>query len=145
MTHPLLTIRLALKRLYDHEMAPIMSRYDLTRMELDVILFLGDNPGLDTAAEIVQLQMMTKSHVSKAVDHLTDMGLLTQRRDEKNRRRIHLTLTDGAQPIFREAREASRRIVSLMMDGVPPEDNETLCRVIHRINDNVSAALDEHH
>ena len=38
MSHPLLTIRLAIKRLYDHEMAPIMERYGLTRMELDVLL-----------------------------------------------------------------------------------------------------------
>ena len=87
MSHPLLTIRLAIKRLYDHEMAPIMERYTLTRMELDVLLFLGSNPGCDTAAQIVQLRMMTKSHISKAVEHLTELGFLTQARDEQNRRR----------------------------------------------------------
>ena len=143
MTHPLLTIRLALKRLYDHEMAPIMTRYDLTRMELDVLLFLHTNPGCDTAAEIVALQMMTKSHVSKAVDHLTARGLITQARDEKNRRRIHLTITDAAQDVLVEAQQAQCRIVSLMMEGVPQEDNEVLCRTIQRVSRNVSIALED--
>ena len=37
MMNPLLTGRLAIKRLYDHEMAPLMARFTLTRMELDVL------------------------------------------------------------------------------------------------------------
>ncbi|MGN0762009.1 MAG: MarR family winged helix-turn-helix transcriptional regulator, partial [Aristaeellaceae bacterium] len=122
MSHPLLTIRLAIKRLYDHEMAPIMERYALTRMELDVLLFLGSNPGCDTAAQIVQLRMMTKSHISKAVEHLTEQGFLTQARDEQNRRRIHLTLTDAAQPVVSEAQQAQSRVITQMMAGVTPEE-----------------------
>ena len=143
MTHPLLTIRLALKRLYDHEMAPIMAAFDLTRMELDVLLFLKNNPGCDTAAEIVQLQMMTKSHVSKAVDRLTERGLITQARDEKNRRKIHLSVTEAAAPVLTQALEAQNRIVALMIKDISREDNETVCRVIRQVNHNVSIALDD--
>lgn len=143
MTHPLLTIRLALKRLYDHEMSPIMLRYNLTRMELDVLIFLQNNPGCDTAAEIVQLQMMTKSHVSKAVEHLTQQGLLTQARDQKNRRRIHLTLTDSAAPILVEAQAALRHITAVINEGVTQEDSEALARTLDRIAHNVLTALDD--
>ena len=145
MSHPLLTIRLAIKRLYDHEMSPIMERYALTRMELDVLLFLGSNPGCDTAAQIVQLRMMTKSHISKAVEHLTEQGLLTQARDEQNRRRIHLTLTEAARPVVEEAQQAQGRVIAQMMAGITPEENEMLCRVMRQINHNVAAVLDEGH
>ena len=86
---------------------------------------------------------MTKSHVSKAVDHLTARGLITQARDEKNRRRIHLTITDAAQDVLVEAQQAQCRIVSLMMEGVPQEDNEVLCRTIQRVSRNVSIALED--
>lgn len=143
MNHPLLTIRLALKRLYDHEMSPIMTRYSLTRMELDVLLFLQNNPGCDTAAEIVQLQMMTKSHVSKAVEHLTGCGFITQARDIRNRRRIHLTLTPSAAPVLEEAQAALMRINAVMNDGVSSEDAATLARVMERISLNVLHALDD--
>ena len=76
MTHPLLTIRSALKRCYAHEMAGVLSRWQLTGMELDVLLFLGNNPDCDTASDMVQLRQLTKSHVSKAVEHLTALGLI---------------------------------------------------------------------
>lgn len=143
MTHPLLTIRLALKRLYDHEMSPIMAQYDLTRMELDVLIFLQNNPGCDTAAEIVQLRMMTKSHVSKAVEHLTARGFITQARDVKNRRRIHLSLTDSATPVLTRAQEAMERVNAIMNEGVSPEDAAILARVMDRISQNILHALDE--
>lgn len=143
MTHPLLTIRLALKRLYDHEMSPIMADYDLTRMELDVLLFLKNTPGCDTAAEIVQLRMMTKSHVSKAVEHLTARGFLTQARDEKNRRKIHLTPTQAAEPVLAQAQSALDRIAAIINDGVSQEDSEAIIRVTNRVIENVQNALDD--
>ena len=143
MTHPLLTIRLALKRLYDHEMSPIMADYDLTRMELDVLLFLKNTPGCDTAAEIVQLRMMTKSHVSKAVEHLTSRGFLTQARDEKNRRKIHLTPTQAAEPVLVQAQSALDRIAAIINDGVSPEDSEAIIRVTNRVIENIQNALDD--
>ena len=59
MTHPLLTIRSALKRCYVHEMAEVLSRWQLTSMELDVLLFLGNNPDCDTASDMVQLRQLT--------------------------------------------------------------------------------------
>lgn len=142
MMNPLLTGRLAIKRLYDHEMAPLMARFSLTRMELDVLLFLSNNPGFDTAAEIVQLRMLTKSHVSKAVDHLTERGLIQQARDEKNRRRVHLSLTDAAQTIVVEATEAQRRAMERLMAGISAEDTAVLDRVMRRMVRNAAMAME---
>lgn len=142
MNHPLLTGRLAIKRLYDQQMAPLMARHVLTRMELDVLLFLANNPGFDTASEIVQLRMMTKSHVSKAVDHLTARGLLLPVRDERNRRRIHLHLTDAAQPICQEAQSAQRQAGNVLMDGISPEDTAALDRIMGQVVRNALKALE---
>ena len=142
MMNPLLTGRLAIKRLYDHEMAPLMARFTLTRMELDVLLFLSNNPGFDTAAEIVQLRMLTKSHVSKAVDHLTERGLIQQARDEKNRRRVHLTLTDAAQAVVVEARDAQRRAVEQLMAGISAEDTVVLDRVMRQVVRNAALVIE---
>lgn len=142
MISPLLTGRLAIKRLYDHEMAPLMACYALTRMELDVLLFLSNNPGLDTAAEIVQLRMLTKSHVSKAVDHLTERGFIRQARDEKNRRRVHLSLTDAAQAIVVEATAAQRRAIERLMAGISAEDTAVLDRVMRRVVQNAAMVIE---
>lgn len=143
MTHPLLTIRLALKRRYAHEMAEVMSRWQLTVMEVDVLLFLGGNPQCDTATDMVQLRQLTKSHVSKAVEHLTEMGFIVQRRDEKNRRRVHLTLSDKALPVVAEGQKAQKRFVEALTQGLSEEDKEAMGRILEIVTRNAAQMADE--
>lgn len=139
MMHPLLTIRSALKRCYAHEMAGVLSRWQLTGMELDVLLFLGNNPDCDTASDMVQLRQLTKSHVSKAVEHLTALGLVLQQRDEMNRRRIHLKLATAAEPILREGREAQKRFVEALTRGLSDEDKTAAARILTVMLKNAAA------
>ena len=139
MMHPLLTIRSALKRCYAHEMAGVLSRWQLTGMELDVLLFLGNNPDCDTASDMVQLRQLTKSHVSKAVEHLTALGLVLQQRDEMNRRRIHLKLAAAAEPILREGREAQKRFVEVLTRGLSDEDKAAAARILTVMLKNAAA------
>lgn len=47
------------KRLYDQTMDPIAQQWDLTRMELDILLFLANAPAYDTAADIVERRRLT--------------------------------------------------------------------------------------
>ena len=143
MTHPLLTIRSALKRCYAHEMAGVLSRWQLTGMELDVLLFLGNNPDCDTASDMVQLRQLTKSHVSKAVERLTALGLVLQQRDEMNRRRIHLKLTEAAEPILRDGREAQKRFVEVLTRGLNDEDKAAAARILTVMMENAAAVAAE--
>lgn len=143
MNHPLLTIRLALKRRYAHEMAPVMARWQLTGMELDVVLFLGSNPGCDTASDMVQLRQLTKSHVSKAVENLTEKGLLVQKRDEHNRRKVHLLLTENAAPILEDGRKAQQCFVEALTRGLSEEDKASLGRILGIIGENAAAMMEE--
>ena len=143
MTHPLLTIRSALKRCYVHEMAEVLSRWQLTSMELDVLLFLGNNPDCDTASDMVQLRQLTKSHVSKAVERLTALGLVLQQRDEMNRRRIHLKLAEAAEPILRDGREAQKRFVEVLTRGLNDEDKAAADRILTVMMKNAAAVAAE--
>ena len=143
MMHPLLTIRSALKRCYAHEMAGVLSRWQLTGMELDVLLFLGNNPDCDTASDMVQLRQLTKSHVSKAVERLTALGLVLQQRDEMNRRRIHLKLAEAAEPILRDGREAQKRFVEVLTRGLNDEDKAAADRILTVMMKNAAAVAAE--
>ena len=48
----------------------ICDRYGLTQMEYDILMFLHNNPQLNTAAEIVKVRKSTKSHVSTSLKSL---------------------------------------------------------------------------
>lgn len=131
--HPLLTIRPAMKRRYAREMAPVLEKWQLNSMEADVLLFLGNNPGYDTASDMVQLRQLTKSHVSKAVESMTAKGLLAQERDKINRRRVHLLLLPAALPILEEGQQAQQRFVDALTRGFSPEDKAAMQRMLETI------------
>ena len=48
---------------YARLLEPICKKWDLTRNELDVMLFLANNPDYDRAADIVTNRGLAKSHV----------------------------------------------------------------------------------
>lgn len=66
----------SLFRLYDKMLKKVCTEHDLTVIEADIISFLQNNPGKDTAADIVELRMLSKGAVSKAVESLIQKSLL---------------------------------------------------------------------
>ena len=56
-------------------------KYHLTIIEADIISFLQHNPGKDTAMDIVELRMLSKGAVSKAVESLIQKGILQRHPD----------------------------------------------------------------
>ena len=117
-----------LKRAYDSVFRPVMARHGLTRNEVDVLLFLANNPGRDTAVELVEA--------------LQARGMLVGEQDPKDRRRVHLALTGRAAAPVREAQQAQRLFIDLLYRGVTEEERAILARVFDRIGKNVQEVLE---
>ena len=79
-----------LNKTYNRYLGEVSEIYGLNRMEINVLLFLYNNPGYDTASDIVELRSFPKSNVSKAVDVLTGRNYLEGITDKEDRRIIHL-------------------------------------------------------
>lgn len=60
----------------DSLLKQLSETYGLTLIEANVITFLHNNPGKDTAADITELRMLSKGNVSQAVESLIQKGLL---------------------------------------------------------------------
>ena len=60
---------------YARLLEPICKKWNLTRNELDVILFLANNPDYDRAVDIVNHRGLSKSHVSLSINSLESRGL----------------------------------------------------------------------
>ena len=60
-------LRILNQKVYRRFLEPVGEKYDLNRAELDVLLFLANNPSYDTATDIVEYRGLVKSHVSAAV------------------------------------------------------------------------------
>lgn len=126
------------KNLYIDVMTPVCEKYDLSFMELTVLMFLHNNPNHDTATEIVKLRRLTKSHVSISVRSLIEKGLLSGEQNENDRRTIHLHLTEASKPIIADGTVGQRNFASIMFDGFTQEDicrmDELVQRIVHNVN-----------
>lgn len=111
-------------RFYQRSFSSMLERTHLSMREMHVLLFLANNQGYDTARDIAEYRSLSKSQISQAVDLLAAEGLLERRPDEHDRRIVHLTLTDLAQPLAKEAQEIQARCARRLLDGLTDEQQE---------------------
>ena len=133
----------SMEKLYGGLFAPLLERHGLTQLEMDILLFLANNPACDTARDIVEKRRLAKSHVSVGVEALTERGLLERLRQEGNRKTIHLHLTAAAAPIVEEGRAVQRGYGELLLAGFTEGDRRQLEHLMDRVAENVEAALKE--
>lgn len=125
------------QKAYGRQMEPVCKKWDLTRSEVDVLLFLYNNPQYDRAADIVTRRGMTKSHVSMSVASLADRGLLERRSSPDDRRTIQLKLLEKGLQIAAEAREAQQRFFRMLYDGISAEELEMWGKTTQKVFDNI--------
>ena len=124
------------KKIYDQSLEPVCKKYQLTRMELDILLFLANNPALNTARDIVQLRALAKSHVCMSVDALAQRGFLAQQTDEKDKRRVRLFVTKAGQPAARAGQAAQQAFFARLHAGVTAEEFGVLRTVLGKMLQN---------
>ena len=79
------------KKFYTSQFEAAAARHGLNQLEIDILLFLHNNPDCRTASDICRYRGLAKSNVSKAVSSAAD-----------NRRQRMLSITDAAAPLATE-------------------------------------------
>ncbi len=132
----------SLLRLYDKMLKKVCMEHDLTVIEADVISFLQNNPGKDTAADIVDLRLLSKGAVSKAVESLLQKSLLERIPDTEDRRRIHLKLKPEAGPVTESIDEVREEFLNTVLDGFTKEELEAHAQFFQRLFANTKKAME---
>lgn len=125
------------KKKYAAMLEPLCRKHELTRNELDILLFLANNPGFDRAADIVSIRRIAKSHVSLSVGNLEKRGLLIRESEEGDRRAAHLKLTDAAQSIAGEGQHLQKEFYTRMFAGLTKKELDQWGAVLTRICSNI--------
>ena len=93
------------QKIYTRQLEPVCRKWELTRSELDVLLFLYNNPQYTRAADIVAHRGMTKSHVSLSVVNLEQRRFLERQFSAEDRRAANLFLTPEGRQIAAEGKQ----------------------------------------
>lgn len=125
------------RKSYSKLLDPICQEWKLTRNELDILLFLYNNPEYDRAADIVSLRGIAKSHVSLSVTSLEEKGLLQRRYSQQDRRTAHLELKEQGRIIAAQAREKQLQYFSTLYQGISPGEFEIWKNIMLKVLDNI--------
>lgn len=133
------------KTLYSNCVESVCEKHHLTRMELDILLFLANNPQFDTAANIVEIRHLTKSHVSTSIRALESRGLLTKSYAPGNHKTIHLAPTPAAGDMIAEGKACQERFLKIIFRNFSEEELATLKQSFSQIADNIRTHMKEEH
>ena len=115
-----------------------LSRHYATRFgigipEWRVIANLGRHPGV-SANEVAERTAMDKVTVSRAVAALEHKGLLERGRDDADKRRSRLVLSEKGQNVYAEIAPLALGFERDLLTALTPEEYAQLDRIIEKLN-----------
>lgn len=129
-------------KLYEQCLDQVRADYGLSRLEINILSFLHNNPCQDTAAQISEMRMLSKGNVSQAAELLLHKGYLRREPDQNDRRWIHLKLEPAAQPIIADITKSADAFESLLFQGFTAEQREEYRQLNQICFANVQKALE---
>ena len=128
------------QKAYSKQLEPVCKKWDLTRSEVDVLLFLYNNPQYDRATDIVTHRGMAKSHVSMSVASLAERGLLERLESPEDRRAVRLQLSGEGKVVAADARQAQVRFFDMLYEGIPEEELAVWEKITQKVCQNIENA-----
>lgn len=130
-------------KFYHHRFEHLMAQHKLSMREIQVLLFLANNPDYDTARSITELRGISKSQVSQAVDLLAAEGMLLRTPDKADRRMVHLSITPAGLPIAQSAQEIQSGCAQALVEGLSPQQLEELQTLLETVLENGARLAEE--
>ena len=134
----------AITSYYELLSGEVCDRYELTQMEYDILMFLHNNPQLNTAAEIVKIRKSTKSHVSTSLKKLENRGFVKRIQSEDNKKHIEIVLLDRAALIVEAGLNAQKQFAQDVLSGLTKEERHMCIKVFDKICNNAEEQLREY-
>lgn len=132
-----------LEKLYRRYFCEAFAEFHFSPNEIAVLVYLFQHaPACDTATDIAQGRGISKALVTRSVSTLAGRGFLAAERDARDRRVVHLRLTDSSRDIAARLNENRRRVAEQLQQGIPPDELAHVAQVIERMQRNLDALLE---
>jgi DNA-binding MarR family transcriptional regulator len=123
-------------RLFSRALHERLDRHDVSVAQWSMLLFLWEEEGL-TQKDLSRRQQIEEPTAARTLDRMERDGLIERVRDEHDRRRIHIHLTERGQELRDELVPAALEVNALATHGLSDDDklrmNSLLSYVIARL------------
>lgn len=127
----------AVSKQFRRRIRQIGDRYGLTQIEANILSFLTNNPGRDTASDIIELRGFSKAIVSQGIESLVRKELVTRREDPSDRRITHLSLTGKSAPITAALQKERQLFQEQCFCGFSNQEKQSYLELTDRIVSNL--------
>lgn len=139
---PSLEFTRKLAQAYAAQCRPLCHAWGLPKTALDILMFLANNPDLNTARDIVELRHIKANLVSVHVDRLTQQGYLTRKAAPEDRRMMLLFLTEKAEPLVAQGRVIQEHFFEQLFAGVSPQEREVFVQILEHMGENLNRIVE---
>lgn len=124
------------KKLIGHMFGDIRRKYNLSQIEIEILLYLNENPHT-SASEIYRAMYINKGQVSQAMDKLCKKGYLESEQDKSDRRYVSYTVTDAGNVVIEESLSLRQIMKKQVFVGISEEEIEMMCKISAKLCDNI--------
>lgn len=110
------------KRLIEQQFYEIRQKYDLKKVDIEVLYFLAKNQAEDTPTAIYQCLKLNRGHVSQAIDALYRKGLILAMPDKTDRRHMHYKISETADVIIEDMERIHRILDQQVFKGLTEDE-----------------------
>ena len=133
----LLTANKKIMHVYESFCTPLCKKYQLNQSDLDLILFIANNPMYNTAKDVCEIRGIKKGIVSVTTERLVQSGYLIRKNDIHDRRIQRLCLTEKCQPIIADGREMQPHFFTSITAGLTDEELKLYQELSEKIRNQV--------
>ena len=131
------------RHFYSRAFQELAAEYSLTQLEVDILLFLYNNPNYNTARDITSIRGFAKSNVSTAIEALRKKGFLSSEADPENRRVQRLFLLDSSMEKITALAKRQEQCFQQLLSGFSAKELTLLKEFFCRIDKNIMNTLEE--
>ena len=125
-----------IKKTYSCLCDPVIQKYHITRCELDILLFLYNNPELNKAKDIVDKRGIIKSQASMGIERLIQKEYIKVKRDEYDKRKYRIYLLDSSMEIVEDGLKVQQTFNDILFKNITDYEQEILQNILEKIYQN---------
>ena len=127
---------------YASVMRPLTEKLSMAQPAVDILLFLANNPGMDTARDICTYRHLKPAIVSFHVDNLVRRGYLERQEVPGDRRKCRLVYTAKAEPVIEQGRTVQEDFSKQLTEGLTEAELEACFRCFTVFGENMTRLTD---
>lgn len=129
------------RKLNERKLENVMKKYDLRKIDMDIIICLATYKDMRTAKDIASLEMFTKGHISQSIKRLKERGYIIVSQDENDMRMQNLEVSENAKSIIHEVCAIKDALEKSVFDGITEKEIETMKEVFRKICTNINGIV----